>query len=222
MPRIIDALRVAQTADAVQRRQPFDRQLVQQRRRQLEVVFLEREIAKQVERLALFIGRDRLVRNPAVRVADVVAMMINAADEFGGREQPVVVFVQPATQRATEDLIAFTRFGESGFHRAPKLADDVKAPAEVGERIGRGVELIVERVDSVRRKSSKRVFVRGIRQHRVSGTRSDSRQISLFIPLKRFVCVFDGPVVVRPKRHRNKVALPLAFRSDDDGIVVHN
>ena len=132
VPRIIDALRVAQTADAVQRRQPLDRQLVQQRRRQLEVVLLEREIAKQVERLALFVGRDRLVRNPAIRVADVVAMMINAGDEFGGREQPVVVFVQPAAQRATEDLIAFTRFGESGFHRGPKLADDFKAPAEVG------------------------------------------------------------------------------------------
>src|SRR3989442_8732070 len=104
MPGVVNPLSVEQAVDAVQRRQPFNGEFIEQRGGQHEVVFLERVIAEQLEGLALLVGGHRLEGPSSIRVAHVIAMMINAADKLRGGEQSAIVFAQPAAQRATKDL----------------------------------------------------------------------------------------------------------------------
>ena len=221
MPGVVNPLGVEQAVEAVQRRQPFDGEFIEQRSGQHEVVFLEREIAEQFEGLALFVGGHRLEWQSSIRVAHVIAMMINATNEFRGGEQSAIVFAQPAAQRATKDLIAFAWFEQFGFHRIPKLVGDFKTLPKVGQRIGRGVELIDQWINGVGGESAERVLIRGVRQHRIGCARSDFCQLRLFVARDRPVGVFNGPIVVRPECDRNKIALLLAFAGDDDRVVIH-
>ena len=92
VPGIIDSGRVEQPINSAQGGQAFDGEFVKQRRGQLEVVFLEREMAEQLQRFALLVRSHRLVGQPAMRIADVVTVMVDATDEFGGGEQAAIIF----------------------------------------------------------------------------------------------------------------------------------
>ena len=127
----------------------------------------------------------------------MIAVVVDTADELRGSEEPAIVFAQTAAERAAEHLVALARFGELGFHGRPKLVDDAEAFPEVGERVGRGVELVDQRIDGVGREGAERVFVRRVGEQGIGGARGYLGQIGLFVAASdRFIGEFNGPIVV--------------------------
>jgi len=166
--------------------------------------------------------RHRLERDPAVRVPDVIAPMVDAAHEFRRGHHRAEVVVEPALQRAPHDLVALARLGESGVHGRPQLVHQRDALAEIRERVGRLVVLVGQRIHRPRGIGADRVLVGRVGKHWIGAARRNRRESRGLVALDRLVGVLDRPVVVGAERDRNEMSLAAALAGHDHRVVVHH
>ena len=135
VPRRIQAPCAEQSVQSTQARQAFGREFIVKLWRKFEGFFAEAVLAHEFQRFFLLRGGDRRERGASVFVADVIAIMIEAADELRSGEQSAIIFAETTHHSAAEDLIAFAVTHQLAFDRLPKLVDDLDAVFKIANRV---------------------------------------------------------------------------------------
>src|SRR5687768_5268710 len=94
VPGRVEARGTEEAVEPAEAGETFRREFVVELGRKLKGFFAEAIAAHEFERFFLLRGGNWREGGAAVLVADMVAIMIEAADEFGGGEEAAIIFVE--------------------------------------------------------------------------------------------------------------------------------